>query len=277
MVDGGGNNNIGFLRDENGMVLTLTSMKVGREVEVRYPATFHVGFIQESKDRVDEINRHLRGRRLRRPAAQHAARVVDLLFPRPGRVHHRGPGLKGTRRPDPIGPDVASGQAVSSRLWGDSGLTDSAVAMRPAPAPPRADRAGSSPIRGPAPGGRRGGARWAMLPGGRTGGTPIAPLPGRGPGHGPHPTPRRNRSCRTTSSASINWRMPSPHAQAALRHTDPERHARTDPRRPPRSSSASPQESEQAHNAQGGFRDRLVNIGKANHMAGRGNGQRSDA
>jgi len=35
-------------------------------------------------------------------------------------------------------------------------------------------------------------------------------------------------------------------------------------------------ESQQAHNAQGGVRDRLVDIGKANHMAGRGNGRVSD-
>ena len=32
------------------------------------------------------------------------------------------------------------------------------------------------------------------------------------------------------------------------------------------------QESDQARNAQGDLRDRLVDIGKANHMAGRGNG-----
>jgi len=36
------------------------------------------------------------------------------------------------------------------------------------------------------------------------------------------------------------------------------------------------QESQQAHNAQGGIRDRLVDIGKANHMAGRGNGRVRD-
>jgi lactoylglutathione lyase len=61
MKDGGGNNNIGFLTDENGMVLTLTSMKVGGESEVKYPATFHIGFGQESKERVDEINARLKG------------------------------------------------------------------------------------------------------------------------------------------------------------------------------------------------------------------------
>ena len=40
----GGNSNIAVLTDENGMILTLTSMKVGKESEVRYPATFHIGF-----------------------------------------------------------------------------------------------------------------------------------------------------------------------------------------------------------------------------------------
>jgi catechol-2,3-dioxygenase len=59
LQDGGGNNNIAFLTDDDGLVLTLTSVKVGNETEVRYPATFHIGFIQESEDRVNEINRRL--------------------------------------------------------------------------------------------------------------------------------------------------------------------------------------------------------------------------
>ncbi len=58
--NGGGNSTIAFLTDDNGMVLTLTSAKVGRETEVRYPATFHVGFIQEDEERVNEINLRLR-------------------------------------------------------------------------------------------------------------------------------------------------------------------------------------------------------------------------
>lgn len=36
------------------------------------------------------------------------------------------------------------------------------------------------------------------------------------------------------------------------------------------------QESQRARNAEGDIRDRLVGIGKANHMAGRGNGRVSD-
>jgi catechol-2,3-dioxygenase len=83
MEDGGGNNNIGFLRDENGMVLTLTSMKVGREAEVRYPATFHIGFIQESRDRVDEINRRLKddGFDVPPPSMQHGSWTFYFLAP----------------------------------------------------------------------------------------------------------------------------------------------------------------------------------------------------
>ncbi len=37
------------------------------------------------------------------------------------------------------------------------------------------------------------------------------------------------------------------------------------------------QEGQQAHNAQGDVKDRLVDIGKANHTAGRGNGRVSDS
>jgi catechol 2,3-dioxygenase-like lactoylglutathione lyase family enzyme len=72
---GGGNDNIAFLTDDNGLVLTLTSMKVGRETEVRYPATFHVGFIQESEGQVNEINRRLKedGFDVPPPSRQHGA------------------------------------------------------------------------------------------------------------------------------------------------------------------------------------------------------------
>jgi lactoylglutathione lyase len=84
LQDGGGNNNIGFLSDENGMVLTLTSAKVGGESEVKYPATFHVGFIQESEARVDEVNRQLRegGYDVPPPSRQHGS--WTFYFQAPG-------------------------------------------------------------------------------------------------------------------------------------------------------------------------------------------------
>src|SRR5262245_24704801 len=84
LKDGGGNNNIAFLFDDDGMVLSLTSMKLGGETEVRYPATFHVGFIQESEDRVNEINRRLRedGFDVPEPSRQHGS--WTFYFQAPG-------------------------------------------------------------------------------------------------------------------------------------------------------------------------------------------------
>ena len=71
----GGNNNIALLSDDHGMVLTLTSMKVGRETEVKYPATFHIGFGQESEEGVNEINRRLKddGFDVPPPSRQHGS------------------------------------------------------------------------------------------------------------------------------------------------------------------------------------------------------------
>ena len=79
----GGNNNIALLSDDNGMVLTLTSMKVGQESEVRYPATFHIGFIQESEERVNEINRRLKddGFDVPPPSRQHGSWTFYFLAP----------------------------------------------------------------------------------------------------------------------------------------------------------------------------------------------------
>lgn len=52
--------NPGFdiLRDDRGMVLTLIRFPKGKEIE--YPSTFHIGFIQESEEKVNEINRQLK-------------------------------------------------------------------------------------------------------------------------------------------------------------------------------------------------------------------------
>jgi catechol-2,3-dioxygenase len=71
----GGNDNLALLTDDHGMVLTLTSMKVAHETEVRYPASFHIGFIQESEERVNEINRRLKedGFDVPPPSKQHGS------------------------------------------------------------------------------------------------------------------------------------------------------------------------------------------------------------
>ena len=80
----GGNNNLALLSDDNGLVLTLTSMKIGKETEVRYPATFHIGFGQESEERVNEINRRLKedGFDVPSPSRQHGA--WTFYFQAPG-------------------------------------------------------------------------------------------------------------------------------------------------------------------------------------------------
>lgn len=53
---GGGNGGMQVLYDDNGLVLTLIK---GRADAVKYPATFHVGFIQATEAQVDGINARL--------------------------------------------------------------------------------------------------------------------------------------------------------------------------------------------------------------------------
>lgn len=81
--DMGGNKNIAFLSDDNGMVISLMNMKVGRESEVKYPVTFHIGFIQESEERVDEINQRLKdnGFDVPPPSRQHGSWTFYFLAP----------------------------------------------------------------------------------------------------------------------------------------------------------------------------------------------------
>ena len=52
---GGGNRNRAFLRDDRGLVLSLFKAK-----DVHYPGTFHIGFIQDSEEKVNEVNRRLK-------------------------------------------------------------------------------------------------------------------------------------------------------------------------------------------------------------------------
>jgi lactoylglutathione lyase len=58
MLGRGDDSTFAVLRDDDGLVLTL--MKVGQATEVQYPASFHIGFIQESEERVNEINQRLK-------------------------------------------------------------------------------------------------------------------------------------------------------------------------------------------------------------------------
>ena len=66
-----GNNGFDVLMDDGGLVLTL--MKASRE-GIHCPATFHIGFGQESDERVNEIYRHLKsdGFDVQPPERRHA-------------------------------------------------------------------------------------------------------------------------------------------------------------------------------------------------------------
>ena len=81
---GKGNHNMAFLSDDNGMVLSLSNMKLGGESEVKYPTTFHIGFIQETVERVNEINQRLKadGFDVPMPSKQHGS--WTFYFSAPG-------------------------------------------------------------------------------------------------------------------------------------------------------------------------------------------------
>ncbi|SDT48223.1 Catechol 2,3-dioxygenase [Paenibacillaceae bacterium GAS479] len=54
-VGGERGNTFAAMFDEDGLVLTLM-----KGTQVSYPKTFHIGFIQESEEKVNEINRRLK-------------------------------------------------------------------------------------------------------------------------------------------------------------------------------------------------------------------------
>ena len=68
----GGNHGFQVLFDDDHLVLTLIK---GKAADVTYPATFHIGFIQPTEERVDEINQQLRndGYDVEPPARLHGA------------------------------------------------------------------------------------------------------------------------------------------------------------------------------------------------------------
>ena len=70
-----------MVRDDNGLVLTL--MRASRTTEVKYPETFHIGFIQESEEQVNEINRRLKedGYEVPPPARLHGSWTFYFTAP----------------------------------------------------------------------------------------------------------------------------------------------------------------------------------------------------
>lgn len=71
--------NFALITDDNGLALSLMEGK-----EVSYPGTFHVGFVQESEERVNEINQRLKddGFEVMPPARLHGA--WSFYFDAPG-------------------------------------------------------------------------------------------------------------------------------------------------------------------------------------------------
>lgn len=62
-----------FMSDDSGMLLALFRAASG--TEAKYPAGFHIGFIQETEEQVDRINQRLRddGYQVPKPARLHGS------------------------------------------------------------------------------------------------------------------------------------------------------------------------------------------------------------
>ena len=75
---GKGTAKMAFLSDDNGMVLSMF-----KGVDVNYPDTFHIGFIQETEESVNRINGRLKadGFDVPPPSKQHGAWTFYFLAP----------------------------------------------------------------------------------------------------------------------------------------------------------------------------------------------------
>ena len=90
-----GQNALAVLLDETGFVLTLNNFDKATHVE--YPGAFHVGFMQDSRERVDEIYKRLKaaGFDVEPPKDFHGAWTFYLRAPggfvvEVGHQHQRG-------------------------------------------------------------------------------------------------------------------------------------------------------------------------------------------
>ena len=70
------------LFDDAGLVLTL--MKVGQATEVNYPASFHIGFIVENEERVNEVNKQLKSAGFDVKPPRHFHGAWTFYFKAPG-------------------------------------------------------------------------------------------------------------------------------------------------------------------------------------------------
>jgi catechol 2,3-dioxygenase-like lactoylglutathione lyase family enzyme len=92
-----GRNALAVLVDETGFVLTLNNFE--KATEVQYPGMFHIGFMQESRERVNEINDRLKsgGIEVEAPHELHGAWTFFFRAPggflvEVGYQHRRAPG-----------------------------------------------------------------------------------------------------------------------------------------------------------------------------------------
>lgn len=71
-----------FMSDDNGMLVAL--FRAANGTEAKYPAGFHIGFIQETEEQVNQINRRLRedGYEVPEPARLHGS--WTFYFQAPG-------------------------------------------------------------------------------------------------------------------------------------------------------------------------------------------------
>ena len=81
MREAGDSAAMAFATDENGMVLSMFRGKRGEEPE--YPGFFHIGFIQESEEKVNEINQLLKddGYDVPPPSRQHGSWTFYFIAP----------------------------------------------------------------------------------------------------------------------------------------------------------------------------------------------------
>jgi lactoylglutathione lyase len=112
-----GRDTLAVLVDESGFVFTLSNFEKATEVE--YPGAFHIGLMQETRERVDEIHQRLKadGIDVEPPKEFHGA--WTFYFRAPGgfvvEVGHQHWGGVGQPSPRPDA-DSRSGAEVTPRL-----------------------------------------------------------------------------------------------------------------------------------------------------------------
>ena len=81
----GGNKGMGFLTDEeDGWGFVLTLMKATKDMQAKYPGTFHIGFFIEDRKTVDALNRRLREDGFDAPAPEDTGHSYGFYVMAPG-------------------------------------------------------------------------------------------------------------------------------------------------------------------------------------------------